>query len=156
MSNSVDVRPTRWLAGALLAGSLVSTGSFPSIATAETAPPPAAKGGFNLETGMNALDKTLAKADATPDQKAKIKAVIFDAFMSLGAQAPTIKTTATAFATSLMTPRVDRAGLESARVLAVSEFDAFSKVMVKAIGDAAEVLTPGQRAKLAPAAKPKG
>jgi Spy/CpxP family protein refolding chaperone len=107
-----------------------------------------------MDMGMNALDKMLAKVDATPDQKAKIKAVIFDAFMSMASQAQALKTTGSEFGAALMAPHVDRAGLETARVSAVAEFDTFSKVMVKAIGDAAEVLTPEQRAKLA--AKPKG
>ena len=155
MFNTADNRPARLLAIAVAAALVL-----PSMASAQASPPPPpppAKGGVNLAaSGMNKLDEVLAKADATPDQKAKIKAVIVDAFMSLAAQAPALKTTGTAFGASLMAPHVDRAGLESARVSAVAEFDTFSKVMVKAIGDAAEVLTPEQRAKLAASAKPKG
>jgi Spy/CpxP family protein refolding chaperone len=151
----------RRLAGVALAAAVV----LPAIASAQDAPPQAApapaapaapaKGGFNMGMGMNQLDKVLAKADATPDQKAKIKAIIFDAVMSMGAEAPAVKATMSAFATSLVAPHVDRAALESARVSAVAEFDTFSKVMVKAVGDAAEVLTPEQRAKLAASGKTK-
>ena len=145
----------RRLAGLALAAAIV----LPAVGSAQDAPAspaPASKGGFNMGMGMNQLDKMLAKADATPDQKAKIKAIIFDAVMSLAAQAQSLKTTGSEFATSLIAPHVDRAGLENARVSAVAEFDTFSKVMVKAVGDAAEVLTPEQRAKLAASAKPKG
>jgi Spy/CpxP family protein refolding chaperone len=156
MSDAANVRPTRWLSGLAFAATLM----LPSLAFAQAAATPAptpapAKGGFSLDAGMNALDKTLAKADATPEQKAKIKAVIFDAVMSLAAQGQALKTTGSQFGAALMAPHVDRSELETARVSAVAEFDAFSKVMVKAIGDAAEVLTPEQRAKLAASAKPK-
>jgi len=149
-------RSARWVAGVAVAASL----ALPSFASAQDAaappaPAPAPKGGLNMDMGMNQLDKMLDKADATPDQKAKIKAVIFDAVLAMAANAPALKATASAFGASLVAPQVDRAALESARVSAVAQFDALSKIMVKAIGDAAEVLTQDQRAKLAASAKPK-
>lgn len=142
----------RRLAAVAIAASLV----LPSIASAQAAatPPAPAKGGVNFAAaGMGALDKMLTKADATPDQKAKIKSILIGAFVSLAAQAPALKATAASYGAAMMVPKVDRAGLESARVSTVAEFDAFSKVMVQALGDAAEVLTPEQRTKLATSAK---
>jgi protein CpxP len=159
MTNTARQRSTLRLVAAGFATSLALTAVLPCVASAQDAPvaPAAAKGGVNLASaGMGVLDKALNKADATPDQKAKIKAILLGAFMSLAGQAPALKATAASYGAALMAPDVDRAGLERARVSTVAEFDAFSKVMVQAIGDAAEVLTPEQRAKLAASAKPKG
>jgi protein CpxP len=152
--------PARRLAGvalaAMLALPIIASAQDAAAPSAPAAAAPATKGALGMSMGMNEIDKVLTKADATPDQKAKIKAIMFDAFMSMGAEAPAVKATLSAFGASLTAPHVDRAALESARVSLVSDFDTFSKVMVKAIGDAAEVLTPEQRAKLAASAKPKG
>ena len=108
-----------------------------------------------MQAGLGELDKTLDKIGATPDQKTKIKAILFDAFTSMASAGPSVKTTARSFGQALMAPTVDRAGLERARVMAVGDFDSVSRVLVKALGDAADVLTPAQRAKLADMAKKK-
>lgn len=160
-TSSAAARSGRHLAGLGLTVALVAAGlAAPVAGFAAESPKPAAaaavKPGLDLNAGMGALDKLLAKADATPDQSTKIKAIIFDAVMSLGGQAQAFKATAASFGKSLMAPRVNRADLESARVSAVADFDTLSKVMVKAIGDAADVLTPEQRAKLAASAAKKG
>ncbi len=109
-----------------------------------------------MQAGLGELDKTLDKVGATADQKTKIKAILFDAIMSMSSAAAPVKVTVQTFGQALMSPTVDRAQLEHARVMMVGNFDAFSKVMVKAVGDAADVLTPEQRAKLAALAKKKG
>jgi Spy/CpxP family protein refolding chaperone len=49
----------------------------------------------------------------------------------------------------LTAPTVDRPALEALRAAQLAEADAASRRMVQAIADAAEVLTPEQRAKLA-------
>jgi Spy/CpxP family protein refolding chaperone len=159
MSETIDRRANRFAAMAL-AAALALPAALPSIASAQTPPPPVtaspppAKAGVNFAAaGMGIFEKLMTKADATPDQRAKIKAILMGAVMSLPAQAPALKATISSFGASLTATQVDRAGLESARVSAVAEFDTFSKVLVKAIG---EVLTPEQRAKLAASSKPKG
>ncbi len=157
------------LAALALATSIATVGlaapvsAFAADPPAQGSPPP--KPGLNLNMGMNQIDKMLDKVDATPDQRTKIKAILMDAFMSMGSLAPEVKATVSGLGKSLMAPRVSRADLEAARLSTVADFDAFTKVMFKAIGDAADTLTPEQRAKLAksaskhedttPAAKPK-
>ena len=149
-----DKRPSSRTRTALaaVAGLVIMSTAAPAFAAD---PPGGNKLAGAATAGMGALDKTLDKVGATTDQKTKIKAIIFDAVMSMGAQGPALKATAAAFGQSLMAPHVDRAALEGARVSAVADFDAFSKVLVRAIGDSAEVLTPDQRAKLAASVKPK-
>ena len=143
-------RPGRSLAAFALAVSIGAAAAAASGAALAADPPASApKAGLNLNMGMNQVDKMLDKADATPDQRTKIKAILMDAFMSMASIAPQVKATASDFGKSLMAPRVNRADLETARVSAVADFDAFTKVMVKALGDAAETLSPEQRAKLA-------
>ena len=136
------------LAALLIAGGLTAPraalAADPSPATA-----PPHKPGFNLDTGMNQIDRMLDKAQATPDQRTKIKAILLDAFMSMGALAPQLKATVSSLGATLMAPHIDRAALEAARVSSVADFDGFTKVLFRAIGDAAEVLTPEQRARLA-------
>ncbi len=134
------------LVASIGAAPLATPGGALAADPTPSAPP---KPGLNLNMGLNQLDKMLDKADATPDQRTKIKAIMMDAFMSMAGIAPQVKATAAEFAKSLMSPHVNRADLETARVSAVADFDSFTKVMVKAIGDAAETLTPEQRAKLA-------
>ena len=137
---------------AMVAGLVIMSTAAPAFAAD---PPGGNKLAGAATAGMGALDRTLDKVGATTDQKTKIKAIMFDAVMSMGTEGPALKATAAAFSQSLMAPHVDRAALEGARASAVADFDVFSKVLVKAIGDAAEVLTPEQRAKLAASVKPK-
>jgi Spy/CpxP family protein refolding chaperone len=49
----------------------------------------------------------------------------------------------------LTAPAIDRAALEELRVQQMQQMDLISKRILVAVADAAEVLTPAQRAKLA-------
>lgn len=156
---------TAFALAASVAGVAMATpvASFAADPPAQAAAAP--KPGLNLNMGMNQIDKMLDKAEATPDQRTKIKAILMGAFMSMSSLAPQVKATVSGLGKSLMAPHISRSDLEAARVSTVADFDAFTRVMFKAIGDAADTLTPEQRAKLArsaskhddpsPAAKPK-
>jgi protein CpxP len=94
------------------------------------------------------IDKMLTEVDATPDQKAKIKAILGDAMAKMHSVHAGRGATHAKLHALLTAPTIDRGALEALRAGAVGDVDDASKVMVKALADAAEVLTPAQRAKL--------
>jgi Spy/CpxP family protein refolding chaperone len=94
--------------------------------------------------------------DATADQQDKLRALVKGAVKDLvpmreKAQAARVK------ARQLLTQQtVDRAEIERFRTEQLAAADAFSKRVAQAIGDAAEILTPEQRRKLADRVPPHG
>ncbi|MFN0044059.1 MAG: Spy/CpxP family protein refolding chaperone [Alphaproteobacteria bacterium] len=91
----------------------------------------------------------LKRVDATPEQLTKIKAIteaaVKDTF-------PLREQRAAARADAhklLAAPAIDRAAVEAVRARQVALHDQASKRMMQALFDAAEVLTPAQREKLA-------
>lgn len=95
------------------------------------------------------VSAVLAKVDATPEQKAKVgeiaKAAARD-LLPMREQHRAMRAKATEL---LMQPTVDRAALEQLRVDTLQRADTLSRRATQAIADAAEVLTPAQREKLA-------
>ncbi len=91
----------------------------------------------------------LADVDATQEQKNRISAIAKQAATDL---APLRKSHFEARRKSialLAAPTIDRAQLEALRVQQMQLGDTVSRRLLQAIEDAAEVLTPDQRAKLA-------
>lgn len=87
--------------------------------------------------------------DATADQKARL-AAIAKAAMADVKPLKARSQAARAESTRLLTqPMIDRAALERVRADQVGIHDAISRRMSQAWADAAEVLTPAQRAKIA-------
>ena len=110
-------------------------------------------GEFDPETAAKRIDAmvswVLADVDATPDQKAKVGEIAKGALKDLmplheqhaGARAKAMQL--------LSAPTIDRAALEKMRASELQLAETASRRMLTAIADAAEVLTPAQRAKLA-------
>jgi Spy/CpxP family protein refolding chaperone len=95
------------------------------------------------------LDKALADAQATPDQTARIHQILGAAMQQL---MPLHKQDADQHADLhrlFMAPTIDRAEIEKQRAQHVADFDQESRILATAFADAAEVLTPAQRASLA-------
>jgi Spy/CpxP family protein refolding chaperone len=91
----------------------------------------------------------LADTDATPEQKSRIATIAKSAANDL-APMRKLHTEARQKSIALLTaPTIDRAQLEALRVQQMQLGDTVSRRMVQAIADAAEVLTPDQRTKLA-------
>jgi Spy/CpxP family protein refolding chaperone len=101
------------------------------------------------ERADRAVRHLAIEIDATTEQQEKLRAIVRSA---VGELLPLRETSHAARqrARQLLTqPTVDRAAIEALRAEQIAKIDAASKRLVQAIGDAAEVLTPEQRRKIA-------
>jgi len=100
---------------------------------------------MRAEWGVNRI---LDRLDATPEQKEKVTAIVKKTLADL----EPMRNGRTAFrdeAAKLMkADKVDRAELEKLRVKHLSQADTASKQITQAVADAADVLSPKQRAEL--------
>jgi len=94
-------------------------------------------------------DWLLSRIDATPDQTTRIKAIVQDAMKDLGQVRDTHVKNRQAFVDALKQASVDRAALKQIREAELKLAESASDRLVNAIADAADVLTPEQRGKLA-------
>ena len=98
---------------------------------------------------MAHLSRMMDEVGASAEQKARIETILRAGFAPMdGLHDEMARTHATLHAI-LTAPRIDRAALEQLRAAEVARLDQSSRSMVAAVADAAEVLTPEQRAKLA-------
>jgi Spy/CpxP family protein refolding chaperone len=95
------------------------------------------------------IDHMLKTVDATPDQETKLHAIIEAALKDLDPIRQQLAGTRKEMAALLGQPQIDRAAVEQLRSQRVAEMDQASKRMTQALLDAADVLTPDQRKKLA-------
>jgi Spy/CpxP family protein refolding chaperone len=110
-------------------------------------------GGFGGPMSEERIEKMVkhfaVEVEATPEQQEKVTAIAKQAAKDLEplrAQAMDARKQAMEL---LSQPTVDRAAIEKLRVSKLQHADAISRRMTQALGDAAEVLTPEQRKKLA-------
>jgi Spy/CpxP family protein refolding chaperone len=94
------------------------------------------------------IDEMLAKLDATPEQSARIHVILKDAMAAIGPVHERLAGAHGEIHRLLAAPTVDRGALEQLRAARMADIDQASKVMVQAMADAAEVLSPAQREKL--------
>lgn len=87
--------------------------------------------------------------DATPEQQQKLAAIAKGAAKDLAPMRAEAVETRRQAIELLSSPDVDRAALEKLRVSKLQHADAASRRITQALADAAEVLTPEQRKKLA-------
>ena len=106
-------------------------------------------GGDNPERAERMVGRMLSKVDATEEQKKKVGEIVKAAMGDMKSIRERHRAGRTATAELLSKPTVDRNALESLRADQIKLADEASKRMTQALADAAEVLTPEQRVKLA-------
>lgn len=95
------------------------------------------------------LDDALEELDATFDQKAKVKPALRQASEDLRKVFLDMRNNRDAYMLALLSSKVDREKVEQLRAEQFAAMDQASQKVAKAITDAAEVLTPMQRGRLA-------
>ena len=101
------------------------------------------------EKHLEHLNAMLTKVGASDAQKKQIEGILKPAFDDLKATHDTHFAALKQFHEAFTAPSIDRARLESLRAEELKALDEASKRLVTAISDAAEVLSPEQRAALA-------
>ena len=154
-STTVTTPRRRWLVLAGMVGAFVAGGvTLPVIAVQAQ---DGAMSGMMAGEGhgpmhgmmMAHIQQMLDKVGATAEQKSRIEAILRDGFASMTAAHAGMHTTHARLHQLLTAPVIDRQALEALRASQIASLDQASRKMVDAMADAAEVLTPAQRAKLA-------
>ena len=89
------------------------------------------------------------EVDATPEQTDKLRAIARDLVKDLAPLRTARQEAATRARALLTQDTIDKAAIETFRAEQIARMDAASRRVTKALGDAAEILTPEQRRKLA-------
>jgi Spy/CpxP family protein refolding chaperone len=98
--------------------------------------------------GEHGLENMLEQIDATPEQEKKLWAIVDAARADIRPVARELRGTREEIAAIIGAPTIDRAAAEKLRSERVATLDEASKKAMTALLDAADVLTPEQRAKL--------
>lgn len=148
------LRSRRWIMTVLIAGSVAAAaGGSARIASAAQAVMDH-HGGQHGAMDPAAADRHIGEmvdrvlADGTPEQKTRLAALIRSAHAEMGPVHEQLRQAHERAQQLLMQPRVDRAALESLRAAQMRQLDAASQRLVQRLADAAEILTPEQRARL--------
>jgi protein CpxP len=94
------------------------------------------------------VEHVLKEVDATPDQQAQVKSIVDAAAKDIETLRSQHGSAHRELHDTLTAPAIDRVRLETLRASHIEALDAASKRCVTALADAADVLTPEQRAKL--------
>lgn len=158
MTNPIRTPPRRrWLAGATLAAAFVAGGmTLPLVAAyAQDAAENGAMHGMMAHDhgGMHAMAtahvrKMLDQVGASAEQKSRIEAILRAGFAPMSGLHQDLAQAHASLHAILTAPTIDRAALEQLRAAEVAKIDEATRTMTRSIADAAEVLTPDQRARL--------
>ncbi|MDH6269816.1 protein CpxP [Rhizobium sp. SG_E_25_P2] len=94
------------------------------------------------------MDRMLGDAGANDEQKAKIKTILKTAMEQVRPDRQERRAMRDGALDLLEAPTIDRAAIEAFRAQQIEKLDAKSKIIAKAVADAADVLNPDQRKKL--------
>ena len=113
--------------------------------------------GARMDKHIERMVKHMAiELDATPEQQTKLIAIAKGAIKDMAPMHEKRRAAHQRGVALLSAAQVDRAALEQLRVEQIATADSSSKRLVQALADAAEVLTPPQRQKLAEHMKKMG
>jgi len=105
--------------------------------------------GRSAEDHLEHMQAMLTRIGASDAQKAQIEGLLKPAFEEMKAAHDAHSAAFGQFHEAITAPSIDRAKIESLRAGQVKSLDEASKRLVTAITDAAEILSPEQRAALA-------
>ena len=105
--------------------------------------------GRSSEDHLEHMQAMLTKIGASDAQKAQIEGLLKPAFEEMKAAHEAHSAAFGQFHEAITAPSIDRAQIESLRAGQLKSLDEASRRLVTAIADAAEVLSPEQRATLA-------
>ncbi|MFM1988995.1 MAG: hypothetical protein RJA99_1952 [Pseudomonadota bacterium] len=94
-------------------------------------------------------DRIVREVDGSPEQKVKLQAIAQGAITELAPMREQMRTARREGMALLAAPTIDRGAIEALRAKQLAAADGASRRMAQAMADAAEVLTPEQRTKLA-------
>lgn len=94
------------------------------------------------------IDRMLGKVDATSEQKTKIASIAKAAIADMAPAQQAHAAARTKFAELMKAEKVDHAAIEQLRAEQFALGETLTKKAAQALADAADVLTPAQRAKL--------
>jgi Spy/CpxP family protein refolding chaperone len=95
------------------------------------------------------VKRAASRIDATPEQQQKLTAIVKGAANDILPMRDKLRTAGRQAVALTAAPTVDRDGIERLRAEQVALADAVTKRVTQALADAAEVLTPEQRKKVA-------
>ena len=95
------------------------------------------------------IERMLDQVDASDDQRDRVQAIVKDAVADLQEESDLKREAWQGLVAALSGETIDRAALETLRQQKLETVDRMSQRMLTALADAAEVLTPAQRAELA-------
>ena len=137
----------------LLAGVALGAGG---LAVAATAKGFGMMHGPKIERVQNFVRMALDSVAATSDQEAKIHDIVAKSFDEIAPKPGSRDAFRKQVSDLLRAPTIDKAAIEKLRAEHIADMDAKSKKLVEAVEQAAEILTPEQRAKLADKAEEFG
>ena len=105
---------------------------------------------------MSHVTQMLDQVGASDDQKAKIGSILHAGFEPMAKMHEGMADTHKALHKLLSAPTVDRAAIEQLRAAQIARIDSASRTATAAMADAADILRPDQRAKLATLAAEHG
>jgi Spy/CpxP family protein refolding chaperone len=94
------------------------------------------------------VEHVLEEVDATPEQQAQVKSIVDAAAKDIEALRGQHGSAHRELHDTLTAPAIDRVRLETLRASHIEALDAASKRCLTALADAADVLTPEQRAQV--------
>jgi Spy/CpxP family protein refolding chaperone len=152
-----------WLRRTALAAALVASGAALPVLVASAQGTGGMHGMMHGHMGgdmhamaMAHVTQMLDAVGASEDQKTKIGSILHAGFEPVAKMHDDMADTHKALHQILAAPIVDRAALEQLRAAEIAKIDSASRVATGALADAAEVLRPDQRAKLATLAAEHG
>jgi periplasmic protein CpxP/Spy len=147
----------RSLATLLAAGSLVALAAYAQAPSpAAPADPPMHSAEHMAKAMDHRINRMIKAVDGTPEQKDRLMKLSQAAMADMKPLREQQMAARKKGMELLAAPSVDRNALEQLRAQQASLHDAMSKRMTQHLADAAEVLTPAQRTKLAERMKQRG